>query len=1529
MAHRLFLECKASANLPSVESAILILEWTASHLEAADPELKQCQILLAKAFLTRFYHLGDASDVHRAFAFLGTAYGIITENILPLPQKSVSEMKSPAETMGSALEILTRFNQDFNLEILANAITLYETTLSETDDYSKQNFQTLLEVSQALVVHFHRTDNLNTDQLTKAISYMQKAVQIQPNLSTCQCAVLLTAWAHSPEPLESMYLFSEAAEALSNAVDADRTALESLQASQDLQLRDEQTLELGIANLRQALLLLSWGHVARGSILENLAMMLSIRFEQKGNCNDLDEEIELYRRILELLPASHPNRGAALNNLANKVETRFKYKGTIGDLKEGIQLHREALASRPEHHPDHLASLNNLANTIQAWFEHTNDLNSLEEAVTLYRKALALYSADHPDHSSVLNNLGRALYSQFRQKGDLNNLEEAIKLHRAALTILPENHRCRGTYLNNLGNTVQEFFRQKGNFNDLEEAITLYKEALVLRASPHPDRSTSLDNLGLALQTRFEQKGDPEDLKHAIKLLREVLTLRPLSHPKCATSSNILGLALQTQFKCRGNFEDLLESIQLHRGALALNPDGIGSLVNLAHALQILFEQKGDLDILEEAIKLLNKVLTLLPTSNPHRSIPLSSLADAFHARFKRQGDLKDLEQAAKLHRSALRLRAEPHPDRSTSLDTLALVLQTRFKQTGDFKDLDEVIELHRKALMLLPASHPRRAGSLNNLASAIHVRFKHKRDSKDLNEAIKLLRGAVVLCPSPNPYRSDCLNNLANKLQSRFAFIRDSGDLKEAIELHREALVLRSTEHLHRSISLDSLAIALQTQFAHNENSKCLDEAIQLHREAVLNCPEAHAERSGFIHNLALAMKTRFEKTSDLKDLEEAIKFHREALLLLPTPHPNRGQALSNLGSALASKYASTQLTQDIDAALAIFQEASTYSYSSPVNRLFSTHIWAQFAADHRHPTALSAYRATINMLPQIAALHLDVVSRQNVLSSLRAGRLASGAAACAIEEGDYDGAVELLEASRSIFWSQALHLRTPLHQLEMANSTLALELKELREDLEIASFRDMPRTLGPENQKEILAMEEEGFRYEKLNKRWDAVVERVRLEVPGFERFMQPKSHKALQQAAISGPVIVLLAEDSSCSALIMNQSKPVQHVRLPAMNNLSVNLQADLAQALSRSNFNSEVFIASRENGGAAMVDSELQFRLFGDREGYANVSQDDIFRRFLAELWKSIVKPIFDAINLKAGHLIPKLLETLTMIEQKSNNPPRIWWCPTGSLSFLPIHAAGIYEQGHRDCISDYVISSYTPTLNTLLDPPTDRPSSFKMTAVSQSKRPKFSQDYSALPGSKKELDSIKDQVPPAWLTTLGVASDAVVETTLFHLNQSSIVHFACHGTQNLEQPLESALILSDGPVKVSELMRRPEDTQSSETIRKSMSFAFLSACETAKGDVNTPDEAMHLAATLLFAGFRSVVATMWTMQDEDGPKIADKFYGHLFKGCNPKSDPPAFPDLRKSAEALHFAVLELREEPHMSFKRWVPFVHYGL
>jgi CHAT domain-containing protein len=55
------------------------------------------------------------------------------------------------------------------------------------------------------------------------------------------------------------------------------------------------------------------------------------------------------------------------------------------------------------------------------------------------------------------------------------------------------------------------------------------------------------------------------------------------------------------------------------------------------------------------------------------------------------------------------------------------------------------------------------------------------------------------------------------------------------------------------------------------------------------------------------------------------------------------------------------------------------------------------------------------------------------------------------------------------------------------------------------------------------------------------------------------------------------------------------------------------------------------------------------------------------------------------------------------------------------------------------------------------------------------------------------------------------------------------------------------------LKISQLMAKP--------MPKAL-LAYLSACETAMGAETIADEAMHIAASMLFAGFHGVVGTMW-------------------------------------------------------------------
>ncbi|KAG1858028.1 hypothetical protein DFJ58DRAFT_613062, partial [Suillus subalutaceus] len=55
------------------------------------------------------------------------------------------------------------------------------------------------------------------------------------------------------------------------------------------------------------------------------------------------------------------------------------------------------------------------------------------------------------------------------------------------------------------------------------------------------------------------------------------------------------------------------------------------------------------------------------------------------------------------------------------------------------------------------------------------------------------------------------------------------------------------------------------------------------------------------------------------------------------------------------------------------------------------------------------------------------------------------------------------------------------------------------------------------------------------------------------------------------------------------------------------------------------------------------------------------------------------------------------------------------------------------------------------------------------------------------------------------------------------------------------------------------------------------FVFLSACETAVSDFKTPDKVIHLAAGLQFAGVKSVVGTLWTVNDSTVQCLVEAFY----------------------------------------------------
>ncbi|MGJ6969204.1 CHAT domain-containing protein [Streptosporangium sp. G11] len=404
-------------------------------------------------------------------------------------------------------------------------------------------------------------------------------------------------------------------------------------------------------------------------------------------------------------------------------------------------------------------------------------------------------------------------------------------------------------------------------------------------------------------------------------------------------------------------------------------------------------------------------------------------------------------------------------------------------------------------------------------------------------------------------------------------------------------------------------------------------------------------------------------------------------------------------------------------------------------------------------------------------------------------------------------------------------------------------------------------------------------------LARSWNALMDEIRKR-PGFEDFLHPPGIAELLPAAASGPVVIVNASTWRCDALVLT-SDGLLSIELSGLTFAEVLERTDrYLRAIQ------EFEIAHKK---AARLDNRAASR---SEYWAARASMEQILIATQEWLWDRFTEPILDRLGL------------LTIPPADEAEWPRVWWCPTGLLALMPLHAAGYHAQSRT--VLDHVISSYTPTVKALLEArrqalvrpavsPEDR-----LLVVAMENTPGKTQLVSVA-RERKLLEAIfagrHTVLADAAATRAGVAAGLATHRW---------VHLSCHGTQNLADPSRGGLLLADGMLRIAEL---GVDHHHGE-------FAFLSACKTATGSIVLPDEVMTLASALHYTGFSHVVATLWSVWDGAAAQISEKVYGYLAR--NGGFDPD------ESAVALHRAVRSLRDRQdnwrHPS--SWSPFVHTG-
>jgi CHAT domain-containing protein len=320
----------------------------------------------------------------------------------------------------------------------------------------------------------------------------------------------------------------------------------------------------------------------------------------------------------------------------------------------------------------------------------------------------------------------------------------------------------------------------------------------------------------------------------------------------------------------------------------------------------------------------------------------------------------------------------------------------------------------------------------------------------------------------------------------------------------------------------------------------------------------------------------------------------------------------------------------------------------------------------------------------------------------------------------------------------------------------------------------------------------------------RWDALLARIRA-VPGLEGFWESPSADSLLPAADDGPVIIITTDRERCDALILDE-RGERLIRVVALTGLT---------------------------------DQEARQRANGFREALANAyqwaeagqAQLDM-RQTLEWLWDVVADPVLQAL----GHVSPPGMDQPW---------PRVYWCPTGPLGTLPLHAAGRRSSDDGHAVLDRVVSSYTPTVRALahLRDRSHRAASGLSRTDTLIVAVPDAPGASPLPGVEAEVETLRSLLPGASVLT---GPTATRDAVLAAMPRYPLAHLAPRDDQPGIPRLQPAHPLRprQRPLTVAQIRRQrlPE-----------AGLAYLSACSTGKHTPRLVDESVHITSAFLLAG----------------------------------------------------------------------------
>jgi hypothetical protein len=1003
-------------------------------------------------------------------------------------------------------------------------------------------------------------------------------------------------------------------------------------------------------------------------------------------------------------------------------------------------------------------------------------------------------------------------------------------------------------------------------------------------ARTDPGRAQHLGRLAGALLSLFEATADIGVLREAIKECRTAAALAQASGLGAGQYNRDLRELLLRLFEKTTDLDTrhLEQALRWSYPAAGDVPQGstvtASWLSELASALQGEYQRTDDLPSLRDAVGAARRAVEVTRPGDPSADGYRESHASLLWLLSGRDGDPETLDEALSTGRAALRDMPPGSAERAALLNLLALILKLRYQLTGDISALRTATEHGRDAVSAAPLPGTDAAAYRGNLADALRMLAERAEDRALAREAVALAREAAGGLRPDDPEWAGAQAVLGDSLRHLAEVTGDEQAIGDAVRWAQRAVSRTPVRHPDYLPRLSLLARALMLQYDRTREASLLDQAVGVARDLVGTAPPDHPDRGQYLSLLSAALResARRGSGSRIRDLVESAELAKEAAARIPPGHPGRAASLASLSHLLRLLYDTTGEPRWLRELLAASKTIARMSGASAVQRITAAQQAAQAGLrDGRGRDAMAMVQLAAELLPQLGLRDVDRADRERRVSA--AHRLPATAAAVAIAAGRPGQAVELLEQTRGVVFAGTLDTREDTDELRRAAPDLLPRFQRIREEINAADHEITLPALSGHSDATGRHPRELAARRTALGGQWDQLLREIR-QRPGLAEFQRPMAIADLARHAGRDPVVYIVADEFCSHALIVRDvpDAPATLVGLPA----AVTRAAVLAQA-------SELRAAQSVATG----------------RGQTALARRNAQRRMLAVLawtWDNITERVLSAL----GHTGPP---------NAGETWPRLWWCPVGVVTLLPLHAAGHHgPPAGADTVLDRVISSYTPTIRALAHARRGSPGEEAALIVAVPDAP----GCAPLSGAAQEAAVVREFIPGAAVLPAAGRGTVGRGDVLEALRRHGIVHLACHGHASLDDPSASRLLLHDhqsDPLTLHAITRL--------NLRRAR-LAYLSACSTTDAGQRQADEATHLTAAFQLTGYRSIIGTLWPINDQAALDVARDFYAGITAGGTRPPDPGL------AAPALHHAVRNLRDAAPLLPSRWAAYVHSG-